>query len=117
MDCYLNKERVFPLMKDLVVENCPMITKLGPRPLSAPKLDISDLLDESGLQKDPRYGAWVEHQVCKNMEDALRQILLTEGLAGLYIGIVPSIVEAAPAGAVTFVAYEFTLDCLESILN
>ncbi|KAL2464140.1 Mitochondrial substrate carrier family protein [Forsythia ovata] len=70
-----------------------------------------------GLQRDPRYGARVEHQAYKNMYDALRQILLKEGWAGLYKGIVPSIVKAAPAGAVTFVAYEFTSDWLESILN
>ncbi|KAL2534630.1 Mitochondrial substrate carrier family protein [Abeliophyllum distichum] len=63
-----------------------------------------------GLQRDPRYGARVEHQAYKNMYDALRQILLREGWAGLYKGIIPSIVKAAPAGAVTFVAYEFTSD-------
>ncbi|KAL0414718.1 UNVERIFIED_CONTAM: Mitochondrial thiamine diphosphate carrier 2 [Sesamum radiatum] len=39
------------------------------------------------------------------------------GWAGLYKGIVPSIVKAAPAGAVTFVAYEFTSDWLELLLT
>lgn len=47
------------------------------------------------------------------MNDALHRILLQEGWAGLYKGIVPSIIKAAPAGAVTFVAYEFTSDWLE----
>lgn len=51
------------------------------------------------------------------MYDGLRRILLEEGWAGLYKGIVPSIVKAAPAGAVTFVAYECTSDWLESILT
>ncbi|PIN01445.1 Mitochondrial solute carrier protein [Handroanthus impetiginosus] len=70
-----------------------------------------------GLQRDPRYGARVEHRAYRNMYDALRQILRAEGWAGLYKGIVPSIVKAAPAGAVTFVAYEFTSDWLESLLT
>ncbi|KAG8369980.1 hypothetical protein BUALT_Bualt14G0070000 [Buddleja alternifolia] len=68
-----------------------------------------------GLRRDPRYGARVEHHAYRNMYDALRQILRAEGWAGLYKGIVPSIIKAAPAGAVTFVAYEFTSDWLESV--
>ncbi|KAL3648704.1 hypothetical protein CASFOL_005107 [Castilleja foliolosa] len=70
-----------------------------------------------GLQRDPRYGARVEQHAYRNMCDGLRQILHTEGLAGLYKGIVPSIIKAAPAGAVTFVAYEYTSDWLESSLT
>nr|POF20185.1 mitochondrial thiamine pyrophosphate carrier [Quercus suber] len=63
-----------------------------------------------GLPRHPRYGARVEHRAYKNMFHALRQILQMEGWAGLYKGIVPSTVKAAPAGAVTFVAYEYTAD-------
>ncbi|CAL0301603.1 unnamed protein product [Lupinus luteus] len=70
-----------------------------------------------GLQRHPRYGATVEHRASRNMLDALRQILQAEGRAGLYKGIVPSTVKAAPAGAVTFVAYELTSNWLESILT
>ncbi|XP_021905032.1 mitochondrial thiamine diphosphate carrier 2-like [Carica papaya] len=70
-----------------------------------------------GLQRHPRYGARVEHRAYRNMFDALRRILQSEGWAGLYKGIVPSTVKAAPAGAVTFVAYELTSDWLESILT
>ncbi|KAL0457390.1 UNVERIFIED_CONTAM: Mitochondrial thiamine diphosphate carrier 2 [Sesamum latifolium] len=66
---------------------------------------------------DPRYGARVEQHAYRNMHDALRRILHAEGWAGLYKGIVPSIVKAAPAGAVTFVAYEFTSDWLELLLT
>ncbi|OAY55983.1 mitochondrial thiamine diphosphate carrier 2 isoform X1 [Manihot esculenta] len=68
-----------------------------------------------GLQRHPRYGARVEHRAYRNMLDALRRILQAEGWAGLYKGIVPSTIKAAPAGAVTFVAYEFTSDWLESM--
>ncbi|KAH8495109.1 hypothetical protein Peur_056132 [Populus x canadensis] len=70
-----------------------------------------------GLQRHPKYGGRVEHRAYRNMFDALQRILQTEGWAGLYKGIVPSTVKAAPAGAVTFVAYEFTSDWLESILT
>ncbi|KAH6816626.1 Mitochondrial substrate carrier family protein [Perilla frutescens var. frutescens] len=70
-----------------------------------------------GLQRDPRYGARVEHRAYRNMHDALRQILHREGWAGLYKGITPSVIKAAPAGAVTFVAYEFTSDWLEALMT
>ncbi|OAY27756.1 mitochondrial thiamine diphosphate carrier 2 [Manihot esculenta] len=70
-----------------------------------------------GLQRHPKYGARVEHRAYRNMIDALRRILQVEGWAGLYKGIVPSTIKAAPAGAVTFVAYELTSDWLESILT
>lgn len=69
-----------------------------------------------GLQRHPKYGARVENRAYRGMYDALRQILHAEGWAALYKGIVPSIIKAAPAGAVTFVAYEFTSDWLESAL-
>ena len=68
-----------------------------------------------GLQRHPRYGARVEHQAYRNMFDALQRIVQLEGWAGLYKGIVPSTVKAAPASAVTFVAYEYVSDWLESI--
>uniref|UniRef100_A0A2P2K0D1 Mitochondrial thiamine pyrophosphate carrier n=1 Tax=Rhizophora mucronata TaxID=61149 RepID=A0A2P2K0D1_RHIMU len=70
-----------------------------------------------GLQRHPRYGARVKHQAYRNMFDACVQILQAEGWAGLYKGIVPSTIKAAPAGAVTFVAYEIVHDWLEFILT
>lgn len=78
---------------------------------------VFGLLQIEGLQRHPRYGARVEHRAYSNMVDALRRIVQKEGLAGLYKGIVPSTVKAAPAGAVTFVAYEYTSDWLESKLT
>lgn len=70
-----------------------------------------------GLERHPRYGARVEHKTYSNMYDALFRILQQEGLAGLYKGIVPSIIKAAPAAAVTFFAYEYSSKWLESILT
>ncbi|KAH0461171.1 hypothetical protein IEQ34_008746 [Dendrobium chrysotoxum] len=70
-----------------------------------------------GLQRDLKYGARVENSTYRNMHDALRQILRTEGFAGLYKGIYPSLIKSAPAGAVTFVAYEYISDFLESLIK
>lgn len=70
-----------------------------------------------GLERHPRYGARVNHRAYRNMLDALQKIMRLEGWAGLYKGIVPSTVKAAPAGAVTFLAYEFIVDWLESTFN
>ncbi|KAK4256633.1 hypothetical protein QN277_006334 [Acacia crassicarpa] len=70
-----------------------------------------------GLQRHPRYGARVEHRAYRNMFDAMKRILQSEGWAGFYKGIVPSTIKAAPAGAVTFVAYELTSDWLESLFD
>ncbi|KAL4570067.1 hypothetical protein LXL04_025718 [Taraxacum kok-saghyz] len=69
-----------------------------------------------GLRRHPRYGR-VEVKAYRNMYDGLSRIMRNEGWAGLYKGIVPSIVKAAPAGAVTFVAYEYTADWVESVLS
>jgi len=75
------------------------------------------LLQIEGLQRHPRYGARVEHRAYRNMFDAMQRIMRLEGWAGLYKGIIPSTVKAAPAGAVTFVAYELTSDWLESTFS
>ncbi|CAA7406036.1 unnamed protein product [Spirodela intermedia] len=70
-----------------------------------------------GLRRHPKYGESLESHAYRNMYDALRQIIRREGPAGLYKGIYPSIIKAAPAGAVTFVAYEYSSDWLESVLT
>ncbi|KAB2009759.1 hypothetical protein ES319_D10G188700v1 [Gossypium barbadense] len=96
--------------------------KLVCHPLDVVKKRFQNLvaicwLQIEGLQRHPKYGARVDHRAYKNMFDALQRILQSEGWHGLYKGIVPSTIKAAPAGAVTFVAYEFTSDWLESILS
>jgi len=74
-------------------------------------------LQVEGLQRHPKYGARVELNAYKNMFDGLGQILRSEGWHGLYKGIVPSTIKAAPAGAVTFVAYELASDWFEANLT
>uniref|UniRef100_A0A0C9QN63 TSA: Wollemia nobilis Ref_Wollemi_Transcript_19029_1329 transcribed RNA sequence n=1 Tax=Wollemia nobilis TaxID=56998 RepID=A0A0C9QN63_9CONI len=70
-----------------------------------------------GLKRHPRYGARVEEKTYKGMLHALWRIVQAEGVAGIYKGIVPSVIKAAPAGAVTFVAYEYTSDWLDSVIS
>lgn len=74
-------------------------------------------LQIEGLRRHPKYGAVLEPRAYTNMVDALYRILQKEGWAGLYKGIVPSVVKAAPAGAVTFVTYEIFSDWIESSLT
>ncbi|XP_078164851.1 mitochondrial thiamine diphosphate carrier 2-like isoform X2 [Carex rostrata] len=70
-----------------------------------------------GLQRHPKYGARIERSTYRSMYHALKEIVIKEGLAGLYKGIIPSLIKSAPAGAVTFVAYEHISDFLELILT
>uniref|UniRef100_A0A453GGI4 Mitochondrial thiamine pyrophosphate carrier 1 n=2 Tax=Triticinae TaxID=1648030 RepID=A0A453GGI4_AEGTS len=69
-----------------------------------------------GLKRHPRYGARIESSTYKGMYHALTEIVVKEGFGGLYKGLFPSVVKSAPAGAVTFVAYEYISDWLESLL-
>ncbi|KAJ8766402.1 hypothetical protein K2173_022461 [Erythroxylum novogranatense] len=70
-----------------------------------------------GLHRHPKYGARVENHAYKSMFDAFVRILEAEGCAGLYKGILPSTLKAAPAGAVTFVVYEALHDLLDATLT
>lgn len=67
-----------------------------------------------GLPRHPRYGARLEPSTYRNMFDALNRIPRLEGWSGLYKGIVPSTIKAAPAGAVTFFVFELTSHWFES---
>ncbi|VAH84319.1 unnamed protein product [Triticum turgidum subsp. durum] len=66
-----------------------------------------------GLKRHPRYGARIESSTYKGMYHALTEIVVKEGFGGLYKGLFPSVVKSAPAGAVTFVAYEYISDWLD----
>uniref|UniRef100_A0A0E0FYF1 Uncharacterized protein n=1 Tax=Oryza nivara TaxID=4536 RepID=A0A0E0FYF1_ORYNI len=67
-----------------------------------------------GLKRHPRYGARIESSTYKGMYHALKEIVAKEGFGGLYKGLFPSLVKSAPAGAVTFVAYEYISDWIGS---
>ncbi|KAG7626081.1 Mitochondrial substrate/solute carrier [Arabidopsis thaliana x Arabidopsis arenosa] len=89
------------------------VSKLVCHPLDV----VKKRFQVEGLQRHPKYGARVELNAYKNMFDGLGQILRSEGWHGLYKGIVPSTIKAAPAGAVTFVAYELASDWFEANLT
>lgn len=74
-------------------------------------------LQAEGLERHPKYGARIESHAYKSMYGALQHILLKEGWPGLYKGIFPSLIKSAPAGAVTFVAYEYISESLILILD
>jgi solute carrier family 25 thiamine pyrophosphate transporter 19 len=70
-----------------------------------------------GLRRHPRYGANVEPRLYKNVWHATVSILKMEGLAGLYKGLYPSLIKAAPASAITFVVYEIVSKELASFVT
>ncbi|MCO5575852.1 hypothetical protein L7F22_029657 [Adiantum nelumboides] len=70
-----------------------------------------------GLKRHPRYGAIVEETAQRNVLDTAKNILEVEGIAGLYKGLYPSLVKAAPASAITFVVYELLSEWLQSSLT
>ncbi|MCO5602383.1 hypothetical protein L7F22_056514 [Adiantum nelumboides] len=70
-----------------------------------------------GLKRHPRYGAIVEEIAQRNVLDTAKKILEVEGIAGLYKGLYPSLVKAAPASAITFVVYEILSEWLQSSLT
>ncbi|KAJ7535606.1 hypothetical protein O6H91_12G039900 [Diphasiastrum complanatum] len=67
-----------------------------------------------GLARHPRYGAKVEERAYKSVWHAVYRILESEGWAGLYKGMFPSVVKAGPASAITFVVYEKASRWLEA---
>ena len=71
----------------------------------------------AGLVRHPRYGANVELHSYNGMVDALRKIAATEGMAGLYKGLLPSLIKAAPAAAITFFVYELVSKHLAILLS
>ncbi|KAH7289041.1 hypothetical protein KP509_31G055100 [Ceratopteris richardii] len=67
-----------------------------------------------GLRRHPRYGAVIEETAQRSVWETLNKIIRTEGIAGLYKGLYPSLVKAAPASAITFLVYEILSGWLES---
>ncbi|CAI5512102.1 unnamed protein product, partial [Closterium sp. Naga37s-1] len=68
-----------------------------------------------GLRRHPRYGARIQPRAYRGMIDALRKIVATEGVEGLYKGVLPSVIKAAPSAAITFFVYELVAKFLEEM--
>ena len=68
---------------------------------------IKKRLQVQGLNRSIAYGARVACGTYSGTRDAMVQVLRTEGVAGLYKGIAPSLIKAAPNAAITFMVYEW----------
>ncbi|XP_057806030.1 mitochondrial thiamine diphosphate carrier 2-like isoform X2 [Salvia miltiorrhiza] len=102
------------VLTDVEVSVCGLAAGICAKAVCHPLDVVKKRFQVQGLQRDRRYGARVEPRAYRNMHDAVVQILRAEGSAGLYKGIVPSVIKAAPATAVTFVAFEFASKWLKS---
>ena len=60
----------------------------------------------SGFSRSLAYGQRVDAHAYRNFLAAVRTIAKTEGVAGFYKGLFPSLVKSAPASAVTFAVFE-----------
>lgn len=63
----------------------------------------------AGLARSTRYGQRVPEEACRSLAQVVHGIWVNEGMAGLYKGVVPSLIKAAPAAAVTFAVYELVV--------
>lgn len=68
----------------------------------------------AGLQRSPLYGARIPVETARSLPACLARIWAAEGIRGLYKGVTPSIIKAAPSAAVTLSAYEFFLNHLSA---
>jgi len=79
------------------------VSKVAVHPLDVAKKRIQI----QGLVRAERMGRSVaQGEYARGLLDCLRRILAAEGVEGLYKGLAPSLLKAAPATAVTFVVYE-----------
>lgn len=60
----------------------------------------------AGFSRSLAYGQRVDAHAYRNFLTAVRTIAKTEGVAGFYKGLFPSLVKSAPASAVTFAVFE-----------
>jgi len=60
----------------------------------------------AGFSRSLAYGQRVDAHAYRNFLAAVRTIAKTEGVAGFYKGLFPSLVKSAPASAVTFAVFE-----------
>ncbi|KAG6394789.1 hypothetical protein SASPL_145379 [Salvia splendens] len=102
------------VLTDVEVSLCGLAAGICAKAVCHPLDVVKKRFQVQGLQRDRRYGARVGPRAYQNIHDAIVQILRSEGSAGLYKGIVPSVVKAAPATAVTFVAFEYASKWLRS---
>jgi solute carrier family 25 thiamine pyrophosphate transporter 19 len=79
---------------------------------SAAKLALHPLdvakkrLQVAGLARSASYGAPIAVGAYRGVIASLAAVARAEGIAGLYKGLLPNVLKAAPASGITFVVYE-----------
>lgn len=81
------------------------LAKLATHPLDV----VKKRFQVAGLQRSLRYGQRVDPTAVTSLGRCVAAIYANEGAAGFYKGVVPSLLKAAPAMAVTVCTYEFVV--------
>eukprot|EP00892_Ulva_mutabilis_P005179 jgi/Ulvmu1/3032/UM015_0072.1 len=85
-----------------------LVSKTATHPLDV----VKKRFQVAGLQRSLSYGARVRPETTTALRACVHHIWRTEGLAGFFKGLSPSLLKAAPYSAVTFATYEFFLGIL-----
>lgn len=81
------------------------LAKLATHPLDV----VKKRFQVAGLQRSLRYGQRVDPSATVSLGRCVAAMFAQEGVAGFYKGVVPSLLKAAPAAAVTLCTYEFVV--------
>lgn len=80
-------------------------------------IPLHHLLQVRGLERHPSYGKTVDETLYRGILSTAKHIIQTEGVRGMYKGIWPSIIKAAPNAAIIFAVYERVSHYLEPLVN
>lgn len=83
-------------------------SKLATHPLDLAKKRFQ----VAGLQRAAKYGRSIPESATSSLTRCLADIVRNEGVVGLYKGVGPSLLKAAPAAAITLASYELVLGYL-----
>lgn len=81
------------------------LAKLVTHPLDV----VKKRFQVAGLQRSLRYGQRMDPAATVSLGRCVAAMYAQEGVAGFYKGVVPSLLKAAPAAAVTLCTYEFVV--------
>jgi solute carrier family 25 thiamine pyrophosphate transporter 19 len=71
----------------------------------------------AGVPRDAKYGQSVSVSLYSGIFDCFRKVVESEGARSLFKGVVPNVVKAAPASAVTFGTYELLIKAATSFTS
>jgi solute carrier family 25 thiamine pyrophosphate transporter 19 len=80
-------------------------------------IPLHHLLQVRGLERHPSYGKTVDETLYRGILSTAKHIIQTEGIRGMYKGIWPSVIKAAPNAAIIFAVYERVSHYLEPFVN